>query len=331
MGRQDRGVTSQFTVRDMEARLVRHADLVPCLNAFVDTRNPGSEAKENFTIIGPGVSENPAQHVHIREPHGFNVGGARQPPGCVNSQHSHLTAETFYVYSGQWRFNFGKHGDDVQVDAGPGTIASVPTGMFRGFTNIGDGPGFLWVVLGGDDPGRVTWAPGVFAMAERFGLKLLANGMLVDMAAGQTVPDGAALLAPPSAAELAGMATPPRAVVEACFVGANATGAAGALDAPGVDDAMIIGPGAPLDWPHGFTLNRLRLADGSTARFQLEAAEVLFVGRGRVRVEWPDGALDLAAGDTLSVPGGLPRRYLGDGELLLVRRGDATARPDLLS
>ncbi len=44
----------------LDERLVRYADLKPCLNAFVDTRTPGSDRKENFTIIGPGVAENPA-------------------------------------------------------------------------------------------------------------------------------------------------------------------------------------------------------------------------------------------------------------------------------
>jgi hypothetical protein len=68
----------------LEARIVRYADLKPCYNAFIDTRTPGSEAKENFTIIGPGVSENPDQHVHIAEPHGFNIGGARQPPRSLS-------------------------------------------------------------------------------------------------------------------------------------------------------------------------------------------------------------------------------------------------------
>jgi len=38
------------------SRLVHHADLAPCRNAFVDTRSPGSDAKENFTIVGdPGA------------------------------------------------------------------------------------------------------------------------------------------------------------------------------------------------------------------------------------------------------------------------------------
>ncbi len=114
----------------LEARVVRYGDLVPCFNAFVDSRTPGSDAKENFTIIGPGVSENPDQHVHIAEPHGFNIGGARQPPDCVNSQHSHDTAEVFVVHSGQWRFDFGEHGDDAQVFAGPGDIVSFPVRTF---------------------------------------------------------------------------------------------------------------------------------------------------------------------------------------------------------
>ena len=78
----------------MAARLVRYADLIPCRTAFIDTRTPGSTEKENFTIIGAGVSENPDQHVHITEKHGFNIGAARQPFGCVNSQHSHDTAES---------------------------------------------------------------------------------------------------------------------------------------------------------------------------------------------------------------------------------------------
>ncbi|MCA3018339.1 MAG: cupin, partial [Rhodocyclaceae bacterium] len=92
-------------------RLVRYAELIPCTNAFIDARSPGSDQKENFTIIGPGVAENPQQHVHIREPHGFNIGAARQPPGCTNSLHSHDSAEVFIIHTGTWRFFWGEHGD----------------------------------------------------------------------------------------------------------------------------------------------------------------------------------------------------------------------------
>jgi len=41
----------------IEKRLVRYGDLLPCKTAFIDAHTPGSDQKENFTIIGGGVSE----------------------------------------------------------------------------------------------------------------------------------------------------------------------------------------------------------------------------------------------------------------------------------
>ncbi|MDD9797936.1 MAG: cupin domain-containing protein, partial [Alphaproteobacteria bacterium] len=153
----------------MGLKLVKYTELKPCFDAFIDTRTPGSDQKENFTIIGPGVSENPHQYVHIREPHGFNIGGARQPPGCVNSQHSHQTAEVFFVHSGTWAFRLGEQAKDAEVILHPGDIISIPVNLFRGFENIGQTMGFLWSVLGGDDPGHVLWAPYDFDMAKDYG------------------------------------------------------------------------------------------------------------------------------------------------------------------
>ena len=65
-----------MTPEDMESRIVRYGDLQPCKTAFIDAHTPGSDQKENFTIIGGGVSESPDQHVHIALPHGFNIGAA---------------------------------------------------------------------------------------------------------------------------------------------------------------------------------------------------------------------------------------------------------------
>lgn len=307
----------------MRARLVRYADLVPGLNAFVDTRNPGSEAKENFTIIGPGVAENPNAHVHIREPHGFNIGGARQPPGCINSQHSHETAEVFVVFAGHWRFTFGADGTDAAIEAGPGTIGSVPTGMFRGFTNIGDAPGFLWVALGGDDPGRVMWAPSVFDMAARFGLYLLADGTLVDTLAGERLLDDAPLMPRTTAADVLARPTPPADRLAGCFVSPDAPlPGEGPLSAPGVEDSLVIGSDGPLSWPHGFTLSRLRFRDGGTTDWHAhDETEALFCAEGQILLRWDVGELTLGPGDTLSVPAGLLRRFAGSGTLIVVRGG----------
>ena len=289
-----------WTVRAMEERVVRYADLRPCYNAFIDTRTPGSEAKENFTIIGPGVSENPDQYVHLTEPHGFNIGGARQPPGCVNSQHSHDTAEVFVVHSGHWRFDLGEHGDDAQVALAPGDVISLPPGMFRGFTNVGEESDFLFAILGGDDPGRVLWAPQVFDMAAEYGLVLLENGSLVDTAAGQAVPLDASPMPRTNTEQVAKLR---RATAE------DAARMVWRAEARTRDVAPIIGEQAPLNAPHPFRLERLCLGDGMAAdRTTPDAPEVLFVQSGTATVSWDGGELSLAAGDTMTLPIGLERR-----------------------
>ena len=66
-------------------QIVKYAELVPCRTAFIDAHTPGSDQKENFTIIGGGVSESADQHVHIKDTPGFNIGAAGQPPKCRNS------------------------------------------------------------------------------------------------------------------------------------------------------------------------------------------------------------------------------------------------------
>lgn len=324
----------------MRSRLVRYADLVPCLNAFIDTRTPGSDAKENFTIIGPGVSENPSQHVHIAEPHGFNIGGARQPPHCVNSQHSHETAEVFVVFSGDWAFNFGEHGKDVCVRAGPGSVISIPTGIFRGFTNVGDTKGFLWAVLGGDDPGRVKWAPYVFEMAREYGLVLLEDGRLIDTLIGETVPPGSRPMPPTTAKEAADM-RPPSAEEAAGFIVQPVQFASlpvGPLSRfVGVAEHSILGPANPAEgiqagrfgWKHGFHLRRLTFAPGARIGLHRRTeAEVIFVQEGVVTFGWDGGSLDLGPGDTLTVPVGAARRFESSkGATAFVVRGTDSPSP----
>ena len=305
--------TPGSTADSMAARVVRYADLRPCYNAFIDTRSPGSEAKENFTIIGPGVSENPEQFVHIAEPHGFNIGGARQPPRCVNSQHSHDTAEVFVVHTGVWRFDLGEHGDDAQVVALPGDVISLPTRMFRGFTNIGDDTGYLFAVLGGDDPGKVLWAPEVFDMAQNYGLVLLENGQLVDTVAGQTVPADARPM-PRTSPEQAAMltrATPQNA--ETLLWRAR----------DGSGTTSIIGNAGPLNWSHPFSLDRIDLA-GTTDTAVPTRPEVIFVQAGTVTVTSDGGSLTLGTGDTMTLPLGIERRLSGSATVYRVS-GQPTA------
>ncbi|MFM9976698.1 MAG: cupin domain-containing protein [Sphingomonadaceae bacterium] len=320
-------IAPKFWTRDaMERRVVRYRDLKPCYNAFIDTRTPGSEAKENFTIIGPGVSENPEQHVHIAEAHGFNIGGARQPPGCVNSQHSHDTAEVFVVHSGEWRFDLGEHGSDAQVHCNPGDVISLPTGMFRGFTATApadDGtPGFLWAVLGGDDPGRVLWAPHVFDMAADYGLVLLENGSLIDTRGGQAVPSGECPMMRTTPEQVADLRVASQAVADTLVWRADRALQRTAGDGRGAVAPLsgvtpIIGRGAALDWDHPFALDRF---DGVAEQSTGDTPQVLFVHKGALAVSWDGGELTIGAGDTLTVPVNLERSIGGDAIAYRVTR-----------
>ena len=47
----------------------------------------------------------------------------------------------------------------------------------RGFRNVGDEEGLLFVIVGATDPGRVQWRDDVLEEAERRGHKLTENGI----------------------------------------------------------------------------------------------------------------------------------------------------------
>lgn len=180
-----------MTPQEMDARIVRYGDLRPCKTAFIDAHTPGSDQKENFTIIGGGVSESADQHVHIVDTPGFNIGAAGQPPKCRNSLHSHRTAEVFFVLKGRWRFFWGRWGTAGEVTLEEGDIFNIPTGIFRGFENIGTDYGMIMAILGGDDAGGgVIWAPQVIEDARQHGLVLGKNGKLYDSKKGATLPEG---------------------------------------------------------------------------------------------------------------------------------------------
>lgn len=329
--------STTLTATKLAERLVRYEDLRPCTTAFIDTRTPGSAEKENFTIIGPGVSENPDQHVHISEPHGFNIGGARQPPGCINSQHSHETAEVFVIHSGRWAFYLGPDREDGEVVLNPGDVISIPIHVFRGFKNIGEDLGFMFAVLGGDDPGHVTWAPYVFDMAREYGLILLEDGSLVDTTRGDDLPAGKQAMRPTTAADVAGLRRMTAAELAGCVVTHDELWPAGEanMSATGLYECPIIGAASTgeglaagkMKWPHGFHVRHVALKPGTASvRHSRSEEEVILLHKGCLSVEAADGKAALAPGDTMTIPIGMPRTFSNQGgelvEAYVVRGGD---------
>ena len=291
-----------MTPAEMEARIVRYGDLQPCKTAFIDAHTPGSDQKENFTIIGGGVSESPDQHVHIGIPHGFNIGAAGQPPHCRNSLHDHHTAEVFFVLKGRWRFFWGRYGDAGEVTLEEGDIFNIPTGIFRGFENIGTDYGMITAVLGGDDAGGgVMWAPQVIEDAADHGLVLGEDGKLYDSKRQQKLPEGVAPMPVMTDAELAKRPEPTTREVLPNHV-------ARYLDLMALADrkpVAVIGEHGLLRDKPGFEIDFITRGSATEAKASVKVPTVLMPMRGHWRVTWADGAATLAPGDTMSVPAGI--------------------------
>lgn len=317
-----------MTPQEMERRIVRYGELKPCKTAFIDAHTPGSNQKENFTIIGAGVSESPDQHIHIRETPGFNIGAAGQPPKCRNSLHSHRTAEVFFVLKGRWRFFWGRRGTAGEVVLEEGDIFNIPTGIFRGFENIGTDYGMIMAILGGDDAGGgVIWAPQVIEDARDHGLVLGKNGKLYDSKKGQSLPDGVPPMPLLTDEELKAFPEPTTLDVVPHYVGRYWDMMALADRQP----ARVIGAEGMLRDRPGFEVELIGRGSIPETPYTTPSHEVLMVMRGHWKLSWQGGEAVLAPGDTCAVPPGLEHALVpsmtGEASLYRVRNTDDPAGP----
>lgn len=333
-----------LTLGEMQTRLVRYADLIACKTAFIDARTPGSDKKENFCIIGPGVTENPGQHVHVKISHGFNIGGARQPKGCLNSQHSHDTEEVFLVHSGVWAFRWGHDAKDGEVILRAGDIISLPVRVFRGFECVSDEESFLFAILGQDDPGHVTWAPYVFEQAKHHGLVLTKAGRLIDTMIGDSIPEGDEPCRPTSIEDLGSFRRMTVAEMSRHVVRTNELTQSAQTEltahSEGVTEIAIIGPENPTERiseamipsRHGFHFRKVAMRPTAyIPPHSRSEEEVVFVHEGTVKLSWDKSSVELARGDTLTIPKGLTRSWsttaAQGASLFVVRGGDMPAAP----
>ena len=319
-----------MTPSEFEARIVRYGDLVPCKTAFIDAHTPGSDQKENFTIIGGGVSESPDQHVHIKDTPGFNIGAAGQPPKCRNSLHSHRTAEVFFVLKGRWRFFWGRYGTAGEVVLEEGDIFNIPTGIFRGFENIGTDYGMIMAILGGDDAGGgVLWAPQVIEDAKDHGLVLGENGKLYDSKKGETLPDGVAPMPLLAQDVLERMPEPTTLDVVPHYV-------ARYWDMMALSDkqpAKVIGEDAMLRDKPGFETELLSRGSVAESPETVDAHTVLMPMRGHWRLTMGGHTTALNPGDTAAVPPNTPHALepamSGEASLFRIRSTQDPAGPTL--
>ena len=163
-------------------RVARFADLKGSTLPMLDAVIPGCE-REIFHIIGRGVGEDKHQQVKISDNRDFNVAMVRCAPGKGTLHHDHETNEVFMPLKGRWKIFWGEDEEAHHVILEPWDIASCPPHVMRGFRNVGDEEGLLFVIVGATDPGQVTWRDDVLAEAARRGHSLGADGGIVESAA----------------------------------------------------------------------------------------------------------------------------------------------------
>lgn len=350
--------TAQLTPETARQRLVKRSDMVACKVAFIDCKMPGSQDKENYSLIGAGVTQSGDQVVNITEPHGFSMGVAAMPPGTVNNLHVHYTAEVFMIYKGEWTFRWGADGKDGEIVGRAGDVVSIPTWIFRGFSNTGNEDGWIFTALGGDDTGGIIWHPSILETAGQYGLYLTNDNMLVDTETGAAKPGDAELLQPIDRATVESFRRytseqmrqhvvtvtdrqwSDHALLDSCLPG-HASELAPVLGYGMTEDRDHE---VPVANPHGFSVEFLRIQPGNTVGpFRLTEKQVLigFQGAFEVKVNDPgqEVTVRVDAQDFFSVPAGAWRSItaMGDkpAEIAVMLPGDArkhaTWAPELVT
>jgi quercetin dioxygenase-like cupin family protein len=165
--------------------IVRFDDLkskaIPLM--FIDSIIPGHQ-RLNYALIGDTASENDAYSPEITEPHGFQIGMVKAPPGNGPAYHTHDYIEAFLPLSGKWRFYWGNSEDEIEGETiiEEWDLISLPPGLWRGFENISDEDAWIFAVLeqhevfNGKDP---YWAPQVVRKAAEHGFHADQSGKMI--------------------------------------------------------------------------------------------------------------------------------------------------------
>jgi mannose-6-phosphate isomerase-like protein (cupin superfamily) len=331
------------------SRLVRRADLIADDMAFVDCKLPGSIPKFNYAIIGPGVTESSDQVVSLQEPHGFSLGVAAMPPGVTNNLHIHYTAEVFIIYQGEWLFRWGADGKDGEIIGRPGDVISMPTWIFRGFTNVGKNDGWIFSALGRDDCGGVVWHPSILWRAAETGIYLTKHDEVVDTNSGSPKPADEELITPLTDDVIATFPSYSPDELQQRVVSAAQRDWSGRalLDSvlPGHGSALapVIGPGMTehnrsrpaITNPHGFSIEWLRIEpDQMVGSFRIAQKQVMIVYEGAIAITVNRGSdavtVDVNSQDLYSTPAGQWRSVRATSDspavIAVITAGDGRAR-----
>lgn len=348
--------------QELATRFIPFSSLKYTTEAFIDYAIEACSPKYNYALIGPGVSQNPNQPVSLREPHGFQLGGVSIPNGKINPPHMHFTCEVFICYRGEWRVMWGFNPDEKSTLISEGDIVSVPTWIYRGFSNVGIDDGFLFTGLGRDDTGGILWGPWTIEKAAEAGVYLTDQYRIVDTRRGDALTKDEQLLKPMTPSEIAGLEdwSPERMshriVRHADLAWQSEALLDSVLDGHGAQMAAVIGLGMhqgraampPVANAHGMSIEWMKIPPGGqVGRHRLTQKQAIVIKQGTLDlgIEATDGLFQQTlvgserSWDSYAIPEGHWRSLHNTGSsdvlLMVMTSGDEKKRiewcPDIIA
>ncbi|MFT5180990.1 MAG: mannose-6-phosphate isomerase-like protein (cupin superfamily) [Alphaproteobacteria bacterium] len=180
----DTSDTSDITVMsldEMRERIAVFEDQTASQKLIITQSIPGFK-RDIYSIIGRGVSEDAETRPAIVDSSGFNIAYVGAEPGNGSALHTHPEVEVFIPFSGQWSVFWNEGDAHQEVVIGPMDCISVPPGVMRAFRNVGKEYGHLMAIIGGTENAAVGRPQDVVDAAAAAGLKLDADGHLVEAA-----------------------------------------------------------------------------------------------------------------------------------------------------
>lgn len=206
----------------------------------------------------------------------------------------------------------------------------------------------VYTVLGGNNTGGIIWHPSILAAASEHGLYLNKDNMLIDVNAGDTLPEKSALLSPLAAEEIAALRHYSiEEMRQRAVTGSERQWSSeGLLDAVlpghGGEVAPVIGYGIsqdrhsapPITQPHGFSVEWLRLkSHHQVGRHLCPDIQVIIVFKGSLEITWNQAGEEVSIiapeRSVVSIPANSWRRYRaihGNTEFILTTQGDQRKR-----
>ena len=184
----------------------------------------------------------------------------------------------------------------------------MPTNMFRGFENAGDEEGLIFVVLGNDDPGIITWVPNVLIKAKQTWLALLDDNSLIDLKENE-IPPNRKLLEPITNKTLQKFDNYRKDEIEKFICRfKNQTNHEINLNNE-IKLIQIIGSGfsnknynAIIDHDTGFNLSILKGKQGLIEDLVFDKPTILFAQKGNWKVKIEENEFNINSKDTFSLP-----------------------------